>query len=69
MKITGIKAYPLLQPLKDMSFGFSQGWISSRQTTIVIVSTDEGIEGVGEAFGPAKVIAEAVESSCAPIMP
>lgn len=68
MKITGIKAYPLVQPLKDMTFGFSQGWISSRQTTIVIVSTDGGIEGVGESFGPAKAIAEAVESYCAPMI-
>lgn len=68
MKITGIKAYPLVQPLRDMTFGFSQGWISSRQTTIVIVSTDGGIEGVGESFGPAKAIAEAVESYCAPMI-
>ncbi len=68
MKITGIKAYPLVQPLRDMTFGFSQGWISSRQTTIVIVSTDEGIQGVGESFGPARAIAAAVESYCAPMI-
>jgi len=68
MKITGIKAYPLVQPLEKMTFGFSQGWISSRQTTIVTISTDEGIEGVGESFGPAKAIAAAVESYCAPMI-
>ncbi len=68
MKITGIKAYPLVQPLRDMTFGFSQGWISSRQTTIVIVSTDEGIQGVGESFGPARAIAATAENYCAPMI-
>ena len=68
MKITGIKAYPLVQPLEKMSFGFSQGWIGSRQTTIVIITTDEGIEGVGESFGPATAIAAAIEDYCAPMV-
>ncbi len=68
LKITGVKAYPLVQTLGSMSFGFSQGWINTRQTTIVIISTDEGIEGVGESFGPTRAIAEAVESYCAPMI-
>lgn len=68
MKITEVKAYPLVQPLGDMSIGFAQGWIQSRQSTIVIVSTDEGIEGVGESFGIAKAVAAVVEDFCAPII-
>ncbi|MEA3253446.1 MAG: mandelate racemase/muconate lactonizing enzyme family protein, partial [Chloroflexota bacterium] len=68
MKITGVKAYALVQPLEKMAFAFSQSWVNARQTTIVIVSTDEGVEGVGEAFGPAKAIASTVESYCAPII-
>lgn len=68
MKITGIKAYALVQPLGDKTFGFSQGWISSRQTAIVLVSTDEGIEGVGESFGPAETIAKAIETYLAPMI-
>lgn len=68
MKITEVKAYPLVQPLGDMSFGFAQGWIQSRQSTIVIVSTDEGIEGVGESFGIAKAVAAVVEDFCAPMI-
>jgi len=68
MKITDVKAYPLVQPLGDMSIGFAQGWIQSRQSTIVIVSTDEGIEGVGESFGIAKAVAAVVEDFCAPMI-
>lgn len=68
MKITAIKAYPVVQPLGDMSIGISQGWIKSRQSTIVIVSTDEGIEGVGESFGIAKATAAVVEDFCAPMI-
>lgn len=68
MKITSVKAYALEQPLGDMSFAFSQGWINTRQTTIVIVSTDQGVEGVGESFGPARIVAKAVESYCAPMI-
>lgn len=68
MKITEVKAYPLVQPLGDKSIGFAQGWIQSRQSTIVIISTDEGIEGVGESFGIAKAVAAVVEDFCAPII-
>ena len=53
MKVTDVKVYPLLQPLDIKSFAFSQYWVTTRQTTIVVITTDEGIEGCGEAFGPA----------------
>ena len=66
MKVTGVKVYSLEQPLETKSFGFSQAWVTSRQTTMVVITTDEGIEGYGEAFGPTRVIAQAVETYCAP---
>lgn len=66
MKVTGVKVYSLEQPLETKSFGFSQAWVTSRQTTMVVITTDEGIEGYGEAFGPTKVIAQAIETYCAP---
>ncbi|MCK5213604.1 MAG: mandelate racemase/muconate lactonizing enzyme family protein, partial [Dehalococcoidia bacterium] len=68
MKITGVKAYALQQPLESHSFAFSQTWVNSRQTTVVVVSTDEGIEGCGEAFGPAKTIARLIETAFTPLM-
>jgi len=66
MKVTDVKVYPLVQPLDIKSFAFSQTWVSTRQTTIVIISTDEGIEGYGEAFGPALSLARIIETYCAP---
>jgi len=65
MKVTGIKAYALVQPLEGQSFAFSQTWVNSRQATIVVVSTDDGIEGCGEAYGPADAIARFIETACA----
>jgi D-galactarolactone cycloisomerase len=66
MKITELKAYALEQSLGDLSFGFAQGWISARQTTIVTVSTDEGIQGAGECYGPARSIAALINTFFAP---
>ena len=51
MKIANVKAIPLECTL-DEPFGFSQGWYHKRQTTIIEIITDEGIEGYGECFGP-----------------
>ena len=68
MKITDVKAYALEEELGEKSFGFAQGWIKSRQITIVIVSTDEDIYGAGECFGLAKPIAAIINGFCAPRM-
>jgi D-galactarolactone cycloisomerase len=66
MKVTEVKAYAMEEPLGNMTFGFAQGWINSRQTTLVVISTDEGIYGAGECFGPARAIAALVNGFCAP---
>jgi len=68
MKVTGVNAYALEQSLGDMSFASSLHWTNIRQAAIVIVSTDEGIDGVGESYGPARAIARTIESYCAPII-
>ena len=49
MKITGLKIF-LLNPGNRVSFG--TGW--GKNTILVKIHTDEGIHGVGEAFGTGK---------------
>ncbi|MDO9210508.1 MAG: hypothetical protein Q7V48_07150 [Deltaproteobacteria bacterium] len=62
MKIQKVEAYVLQGLLGDKAFGWSQGVANRRQTALGLVSTDSGIQGVGEAFyygGPAKIVASA----------
>ena len=64
MKITGVKTYVLQGMLGAKSFGWSQRVTDRRQTAICVVSTDEGIEGLGEAFyfgGPATIVAQIMD--------
>jgi len=68
LKVIDVTVYPLMQPLEERSFAFSQAWVKARQTTIVVISTDEGIEGCGEAFGPAHTLARFIETICAPLV-
>ncbi|MFB5192349.1 mandelate racemase/muconate lactonizing enzyme family protein [Alicyclobacillus fastidiosus] len=49
MRITDIKPHVLSTPL-EKSFSFSQGWVDSRSTVVVEVTTDEGITGWGECL-------------------
>ena len=50
MKITDVQAYLLAIPLKEEEFPASWAWGSFNQI-IVVVNTDIGITGYGEAFG------------------
>jgi D-galactarolactone cycloisomerase len=71
MKITGITTHVLRATLGDKSFGWSQRVTGGRQTAICVVSTDEGIEGVGEAFyfgGPARVAATVMADVFGPLV-
>jgi len=54
MKITGVKSHVLQYPL-DKELGYSQGYFDRRTAHIVEVFTDEGIRGVGEAYGGGQV--------------
>ncbi len=67
MKITEIHAYALEAALKQ-NFGFSQWEYSRRATMLVEISTDAGITGWGEAYGPAKPCASAVLDFFAPAL-
>ncbi len=67
MKITEIHAYPIEAALKQ-NFGFSQWEYSRRSTMLVEISTDAGIAGWGEAYGPAKPCASAVSDFFAPAL-
>jgi D-galactarolactone cycloisomerase len=59
MKITEIRTY-VLEAALDRNFGFSQWEYSRRSTLLVEVATDTGLSGWGEAYGPAKPAASAV---------
>ncbi len=54
MKITDVKSHVLQYPL-DKELGYSQGYFDRRTAHIVEVFTDEGILGVGEAYGGGQV--------------
>ena len=68
MKITGIKTYVLGKPLGKNQIATSQGWRQSRQAMVVIVSTDEGISGVGESFGAPSVLERVINDYAAPLV-
>jgi D-galactarolactone cycloisomerase len=71
MKITGIKTYVLQATLGEGGFGWSQRVTDRRQSAICVVDTDEGIQGIGEAFyfgGPASVVATLVDDGLGPLL-
>ena len=47
MKIAAIETFDLACPL-ERPFGWSQGWLDQRSTTLVKVTTDDGLVGWGE---------------------
>ena len=47
MKIAAIETFDLTCPL-ERPFGWSQGWLDQRSTTLVKVTTDDGLVGWGE---------------------
>ena len=70
MKITDVKTYVLEGLLNDKAFGWSQWVTDRRQTTLCLISTDEGIDGIGEAFysGPAKIVASIIDNASRPLL-
>ena len=71
MKITGVTTYVLEELLEDKAFGWSQWVTDRRQTALCVISTDEGIDGVGEAMyigGPAKIAATMLNEAYAPLL-
>ena len=54
MKVTGIKSHVLQYDLPE-ELGYSQQFYARRTAHLVEVSTDEGLSGWGECFGPGNV--------------
>jgi len=54
MRITDIEAFDLQCDIEP-SFGWSQGWVNKRNTTIVKISTDSGLVGWGEGAASALI--------------
>ncbi|VAW13965.1 mandelate racemase/muconate lactonizing enzyme family protein [hydrothermal vent metagenome] len=65
MKITAVRAHPLAAPL-DRPFAFSQTWVKTRVGLVVEITTDSGLVGWGDAYGPPLPIAATVEHGYAP---
>jgi D-galactarolactone cycloisomerase len=71
MKITGVKTYVLQATLGEHGFGWSQRVTDRRQSAICVVDTDEGVQGVGEAFyfgGPAEAVAALIDDGLGPLV-
>ncbi len=67
MKISAVETYCLRAALRQ-PFGFSQWTFTHREAMLVRIQTDEGLEGWGEAYGPAKLSAAAVREFLAPLI-
>jgi len=67
MKISSVETYILQAPLQQ-PFAYSQGWFRTRTAMIVRVLTDEGVEGIGECFGPPDLTAAVVEKAYASVL-
>jgi D-galactarolactone cycloisomerase len=71
MKITGIETHVLVGQLEGQAFGWSQRVTGTRQTVLCSITTDAGLEGVGEAFyfgGPATVVATLIRDGFGPLL-
>lgn len=71
MKITDIEIFVLKTSL-DTPFAFSQGWVTQRSATLVRVTTENGLQGWGEAFAqglePPEIAAAAIEHALKPLL-
>jgi D-galactarolactone cycloisomerase len=55
-KIAKVELIPLVHRLAEgRSYGMARGLAAARHTSIVRLVTDEGVTGIGEAWGPPKV--------------
>jgi len=65
VKIDKIDVHPLRAELRE-PFAFSQWTFRHRETTLVRVSTDQGLTGWGEAYGPSAPTSAALRGFLAP---
>jgi len=67
MKVEAVITHVIADTL-DVPFGMSQWHWKSRSSCIVEITTDDGITGWGECFGPAEANATLIESVFAPLL-
>jgi D-galactarolactone cycloisomerase len=71
VKITGVETYVLESLLGDKAFGWSLWVTDRRQAALCVISTDEGIDGVGEALYsgcPAATATNLIDDAYAPLI-
>jgi D-galactarolactone cycloisomerase len=61
LKITDVRAH-VLEAKLSQPFSYSRAWYASRTSMIVEITTDEGLVGWGECYGPARINAAVVEA-------
>ena len=62
MKITAVTAMILRTPMKTPFTSARGWWYKTKNAMLVHVETDEGIDGWGEAYGPAECTKAVVDS-------
>jgi D-galactarolactone cycloisomerase len=67
LKVTAVNIYILRHDL-DEPFGFSQGWYHARAAMLVRLTTDDGLVGWGESYGPPEPSAAIVRHLLAPLV-
>lgn len=69
MKIAKVETYIVRQKLDETAqFCYSQAWYKDRTLLLLRITTDEGLEGWGEAFGPAFPHKQTIDSIFAPYL-
>lgn len=68
MQITKVETFVLRAPVETPFTSARGWWYKSKNAMLVKVQTDDGIEGWGEAYGPAEVTKSAVDSLLAPLV-
>jgi D-galactarolactone cycloisomerase len=61
LKITDVRAH-VLEAKLSQPFSYSRAWYGSRTSMIVEITTDEGLVGWGECYGPARINAAVVQA-------
>ncbi|SVC68784.1 uncharacterized protein METZ01_LOCUS321638, partial [marine metagenome] len=60
--ITDIKAIGLEHHLGEThAYGMARGLISVRNATLILIETDSGVTGIGEAWGPCAMVVAALD--------
>jgi D-galactarolactone cycloisomerase len=67
VRVSNVETYILKHELPQ-PFGFSQGWYNTRTAMLVKVTTDEGVVGWGESWGPPEPASATINAVLTPII-